>query len=172
MNECIAYFISKKSTTCLELPETAVHKRLTAFSLEIFKDNQNIAKVESNILLVRSMHQRKWMVISRSSHCLNMFHKKEFCNIRKTHQKASLVRFFRLSVCNFSKKDSCKHLWASASESKLRMSTILLVLLYIRYKGRVKRFKGVPLITLSSEPSTATSNASISWHSFAVFRAS
>ena len=37
-----------------------------------------------------------------------------------------------------------KHLWTAASESNLRMSTILIVLLYLRYKGRVKRFKGVP----------------------------
>ena len=55
----IACFTSKKSTNCLERPETAVHKRLTVFALEIFKDNQNIAKVESNTLLVRSMQQRK-----------------------------------------------------------------------------------------------------------------
>ena len=41
--------------------------------------------------------------------------------------------------------NGCKHLWASASESNLRMSTILFLLLYIRYKGRVKRFIGVPL---------------------------
>ena len=37
----------------------AVHKRLTMFTLEIFKDNQDIAKFESNILLVRSIQQRK-----------------------------------------------------------------------------------------------------------------
>ena len=43
----IACFVSKKSTNCLGLPETAVHKELTVFALEIFKDNQNIAKVES-----------------------------------------------------------------------------------------------------------------------------
>ena len=60
--------------------------------------------------------------------------------------------------------NGCKHLWASASESNFRISTILFVLLYIRYKVRLKRFKGVPLITSSSEPPTATSNASISWH--------
>ena len=53
----IACFISKKSTNCLGLPETAVHKRLTVFALEIFKDNQNIAKVESNILLVTPQTQ-------------------------------------------------------------------------------------------------------------------
>ena len=53
----IAFFISKKSTNCLGLPETAVHKRLTVFALEIFKDNQNIAKVESNILLVTPQTQ-------------------------------------------------------------------------------------------------------------------
>ena len=35
----IACFISKKSTNCLGLPETAVHKQLTVFALEIFKDN-------------------------------------------------------------------------------------------------------------------------------------
>ena len=68
--------------------------------------------------------------------------------------------------------NGCKHLWASASEYNLRMSTILFLLLYIRFKGRVKRFKGVPLITSSSEPSTATSNASISWHFFTIFRTS
>ena len=67
--------------------------------------------------------------------------------------------------------NGCKHLWASASKSNLRMLTILFVLLYIRYKGRVKRFKGVHLITSSSKLSTATSNASISWHFFAIFRA-
>ena len=55
----IACFISKKLTNCLELPETAVYKRLTVFALEIFKDNQIIVKVETNILLVRSMQQRK-----------------------------------------------------------------------------------------------------------------
>ena len=55
----IACFIGKKSANFLGLPETAVHKRLTVFALEIFKDNQNIAKVESNILLMRSMQQRK-----------------------------------------------------------------------------------------------------------------
>ena len=65
-----------------------------------------------------------------------------------------------------------KHLWESASESNLRMLTILFVLLYIRCKWRVKRIKGVPLITSSSEPSTAMSNASISWHFFAIFWAS
>ena len=32
----------------------------------------------------------------------------------------------------------CKRLWTSASESNLRTSTILFVLPYIRYKGRVK----------------------------------
>ena len=61
----IAFFISKKSSNCLGLPETAVHKRLTVFALEIFKDNQNIAKVESNILLMRSMQQRKWIVFHK-----------------------------------------------------------------------------------------------------------
>ena len=90
----IACFISKKSTNCLELPETAVHKRLTVFALEIFKDNQNIAKVESNALLVRLMQQRKWMVFSRSSHHPNVFRKKEFCNIRQTRRKTSLVEPF------------------------------------------------------------------------------
>ena len=45
--------------------------------------------------------------------------------------------------------NGCKHLWTSASESNLRMSTILFFfLLYIRYKGRIKRFKGVPLMHL------------------------
>ena len=62
-----------------------------------------------------------------------------------------------------------KQLRESASESNLRMLTILFVLLYIRCKWRVKRIKGVPLITSSSEPSTAMSNASISWHFFAIF---
>ena len=103
----IACFISKKSTNCLELPETAVHKRLTVFALEIFKDNQNIAKVESNALLVRLMQQIKWMVFSRSSHHPNVIRKKGFCNIRQTHWKTSLMEsFFRPSVCNFSKKDT------------------------------------------------------------------
>ena len=57
--ERIACFISKKSTNCLGLPETALHKQLTVFALKIFKDNQNTAKVESNILLIRSMQQRQ-----------------------------------------------------------------------------------------------------------------
>ena len=65
-----------------------------------------------------------------------------------------------------------KQLRESASESNLRMLTILFVLLYIRCKRRVKRFKGVPGITSSSEPSSAMSNASISWHFFAIFCAS
>ena len=129
----IAFFISKKSTNCLGLPETAVHKRLTVFALEIFKDNQNIAKVESKTqdgnwtyvqdvfwtsyvrsiyvlcLRGRSIHQRKWMVFSRSSHRPNMFRKREFCGIRQTHWKTSLVEsFFRLLVFNFSKKDTHK----------------------------------------------------------------
>ena len=56
---CIACFISNKSANCLGLLETTVHKQLTMFALEIFKDNQNIAKVESNILLMRSTQQRK-----------------------------------------------------------------------------------------------------------------
>ena len=68
--------------------------------------------------------------------------------------------------------NGCKHPWASASESNLRISTILFLLLYIRYKGRVNRFKCVPLISLTSEPSTATSNASVSWHFFTIFRTS
>ena len=169
----IAFFISKKSTNCLGLPETAVHKRLTVFALEIFKDNQNIAKVESNILLMRSTQQRKWIVFSRSSRHPNVLRKTEFWNIRQFHWKISLVEsFFRLLVCDFGKKDmnkpfsvnGCKHLWTSASESYLRMSIILFVLVYIRHKGRVKRFKGVPLIATSSEPLIATSNASFSWH--------
>ena len=50
---CIACFISSKLTNYLGIPETAVHKQLSVFALEIFKDNQNIAKVESNILLIR-----------------------------------------------------------------------------------------------------------------------
>ena len=41
----IACFISNKSANCLGFPKTAVHKRLTVFALEIFKANQNIAKV-------------------------------------------------------------------------------------------------------------------------------
>ena len=66
--------------------------------------------------------------------------------------------------------NGCKHLClASTSQSNLRMSGILFVLLYIRYKEHVKRFKGVPLITSSSQPSTATSNTSISWHFFQFF---
>ena len=187
------------------------------FALKIFKDNQNIAKVESNILLVtpqtqdanwtyirrsedvrdvfwtsnarsiyvlclrgRSMHQRKWMVFNRSSHLPNIFHKKEFCNIKQTHWKISLAFFSGFRSAPLVEKilmnkpfsvNGCKHLWASASEPNFRMSTILFVLIYIRYEGRVKRFKGVPLITSSSEPSTATSDASISWHFFAFFRA-
>ena len=187
------------------------------FALEIFKDNQNIAKVESNILLVtpqtqdanwtyirrsedvqdvfwtsyvrsiyvlclrgRSIHQRKWMVFSRSSHFPNMNRKKEFCGVRQTHWKTSLVEpFFRLLSATLVKKllmnkpfsvNGCKNLWASASGSTLRMSTILFLLLYTRYKGRVKKFKGVPLITSSIEPTTATANASISWHFFTIFR--
>ena len=52
-------FISNKSNNCLELPETAVNKRLTVVTLEICKDNQNRAKVESKILLMRSTQQRK-----------------------------------------------------------------------------------------------------------------
>ena len=57
--ERIACFISKKSTNRLGLPETALHKLLTVFASKIFKDNQNTAKVESNILLIRSKQQRK-----------------------------------------------------------------------------------------------------------------
>ena len=56
---CYNCFISNKSTNCLGLPDTAVNKRLTVFALEIFKDNQNRAKVDSNILLMRSTQQRK-----------------------------------------------------------------------------------------------------------------
>ena len=52
--EHIDCFISKKSTNCLEPPETAVHKWFTVFALKIFKDNHDIAKVGSNILLMRS----------------------------------------------------------------------------------------------------------------------
>ena len=111
---------AKKSINCLGPPETAVHKRLTVFALKIFKDNQNIAKAKSNILLVkpqtrhktqierpsyvrsiyvlclrgRSMHQRKWVVFSRSIHYPNIFRKKEFCDIRQTHWKTSLVEPF------------------------------------------------------------------------------
>ena len=40
-------------------------------------------------------------------------------------------------------------------EPNLKKSTILFVLRYIRYKGNL-RFKGVPLIALSSEPSSAS----------------
>ena len=42
---------------CLGLPETAFPKRLAVFSL---KTTTNITDFESNILLVRSMQQRKW----------------------------------------------------------------------------------------------------------------
>ena len=56
----IASFIGNKSTNCLGLPEAATHKRLTVFALKIFKNNQNITKVETNILVLRSMQQRKW----------------------------------------------------------------------------------------------------------------
>ena len=56
---CIASFISNKST-CLGLPETTVHKRQTVFALKIFKDNQNITKVDGNVLLMRSTQQRNW----------------------------------------------------------------------------------------------------------------
>ena len=52
--------ISNKSTNCLGFPETAVHKRLAVLALNIFKNNQNITKVETNILVMRSMQQRKW----------------------------------------------------------------------------------------------------------------
>ena len=91
----IACFVSNKSTNCLGLPETAVHKQLTLLALQIFKDNQNIAKVESNILLMRSTRQRKWMVLSRSSHHPNVFCKKSvFWNIRQTHWKTSLAESF------------------------------------------------------------------------------
>ena len=55
----IACSISNKSTDGLGLPETAAHKRLTVISLKIFKENQNMTKVESNILLIRSTQQRK-----------------------------------------------------------------------------------------------------------------
>ena len=44
---------------CLGLPETAFHKRLAVFPLKIDK---NIAKVESNVLLVRSTQQTKWYI--------------------------------------------------------------------------------------------------------------
>ena len=40
-------------------------------------------------------------------------------------------------------------------EPNLKKSTILFVLRYVRYKGNL-RFKGVPLIALSSEPSSAS----------------
>ena len=39
--------------------EMAVHKRLTLFALEIFEDNQNMSKIESNIFQMRSTQQRK-----------------------------------------------------------------------------------------------------------------
>ena len=56
----IACFISNKSINFLGLPETAVQKRFPVFALKIFKDNQNITKVENNILLMKSTQQRKW----------------------------------------------------------------------------------------------------------------
>ena len=69
-------FYQNKSTNCLGLPETAVRKLPTVFAVEIFKDNQKKAKIESNILLMRSTQQRKWMVFSRSSHHPNVLCKK------------------------------------------------------------------------------------------------
>ena len=69
-------FISDKLTNCVGLPETAVNKRFTVLALEIIKDNQNRAKVESNILLMRSKQQKKWKVFRRSSHHPNVICKK------------------------------------------------------------------------------------------------
>ena len=77
----VSLFLSalNQLSNCLGLPETAVHKRFKVFALEMFKDNQNIYKVESNILSIfqmKSTQQRKWMAFSRSRHHPIMFSKK------------------------------------------------------------------------------------------------
>ena len=128
-------FYQQKSPTCLELPGAAVNKRLTVFALEILKDNQNLAKVESNILLLKSTQKRKWMVFSRSSHHPNGFCKKEFGIIRQTHWKASLMETFlgSRSATLVKKKilmnkpfsvNGCKHLWTAASDLGKNLTTL------------------------------------------------
>ena len=79
-------------------PEKGVHKRLTLFALKRFKDNQNITKVESNILLMRSTQQRKWYLAGALT-TQTCFAKKVFWNIGQTHRKTSLSSsFFSLYV--------------------------------------------------------------------------
>ena len=57
-------FISNKSPNWVWLPATAVQKRLAVFASEICKDNQNMAKVKNNILLMRSTQQKKeWYLV-------------------------------------------------------------------------------------------------------------
>ena len=58
------------------------------FALELFKDDRNIAKVESNILQVESNILR---LNKENEWCLA---KKEFWNIRQTHGKTSFVESF------------------------------------------------------------------------------
>ena len=95
----IACYISNKST-CLGLRKKYFHKQLIVFALKIFEDNQNITKVESNILLTRPAQQRKcYLAEAVTTH--ECFAKKVL-TIMQTLRKTSLPgAFFRLQPCNF-----------------------------------------------------------------------
>ena len=80
---------AKLSSTSRKRP---VHKRLTMFALEIFKDNQNIAKFESNILLVRSIQQRKWMAVHKRLTMFTLEIFKDNQDIAKFESNIFLVR--------------------------------------------------------------------------------
>ena len=71
---------------------------------EIFKDNQNVTNIESNILLMRSTKQRKWY-FAEAVTAQTCFAKNVFWNIRQTYRETPLPgSFFRLYACNFIKK--------------------------------------------------------------------
>ena len=87
----IACYISNKST-CLGLRKKYFHKQLIVFALKIFEDNQNITKVESNILLTRPAQQRKcYLAEAVTTH--ECFAKKVL-NIMQTLRKTSLPGAF------------------------------------------------------------------------------
>ena len=107
-------------------------------ALLIFKDNQNIAKVESNILLIRSVQQRKWMVFSRSSHHPNVFRKKGVLKYwANSLENISCGAFFlcckpatlvkKILMNKRFSVDGWKHLWTTASDLHNYVTTLTII---------------------------------------------
>ena len=95
------------------------------FPLKIFKDNQNITRDESKILLMSSTQRRKWY-LAKAITTKTCFPKKVFWNIRQTHWKTSLPSLFLgcrpatlLKKILMNKRFSvngCKHLWTAGCD--------------------------------------------------------